>query len=103
MSQKIGIIYSPGYGAGWSTWGDSRSALDQELALAINSGKSFPVLCEIAERNWPDQYTGGLHDAKVLWVTDGTAFRVEEYDGWEGVTLVDDMMIATLEGGDGET
>lgn len=32
MSDKIGIIYSPGFGAGWSTWGCEAMALDQELA-----------------------------------------------------------------------
>lgn len=94
MRDKIGIIYSPGFGAGWSTWGDRNSALDQELAKAIEAKKPKDEIEAIAERNWPNQYQGGLSDAVVRWVCAGTAFRVDEYDGSESLTFHEDMLVA---------
>lgn len=85
MSDKIGIVYSPGYGAGWSTWGCSEMALDQELALAIDSELPYEQILAIAKKNWPDEYYGGLSDCVVEWVDKGTAFSIDEYDGYESI------------------
>ena len=82
---KVGIIYSPGFGAGWSTWGDSGQATDQELAQAIEDGKSSDEIYKIAEKNWPGAYLGGLSDCVVEWVEEGTQFIIEEYDGSESI------------------
>ena len=87
MSKQIGIIYSPGYGAGWSTWGDSAQALDQELASAIQDNEFYEVIEQIAKRNWPNAYLGGLSDCIVEWVDAGTQFIVDEYDGSESITF----------------
>ena len=96
MSQvnKVGIVYSPGYGAGWSTWGDSYQALDQELAYAIEAGKPLSELEAIAKKNWPDAYLGGLKRCIVEWVDSGTLFAVEEYDGSESLRFSDNFMVA---------
>lgn len=87
MDGKIGIVYSPGFGAGWSTWGDLESALDQELAHAIHNNESIDVIEQIANKNWPDQYTGGLSDCIVEWVEEGTQFVIDEYDGNESIVI----------------
>lgn len=89
MKEKVGIIYSPGFGAGWSTWGCEKMALDQELAHAIEEGdvaKSW----SIAESNWPDECKLGLSDCKVLWVKKGTLFSITEYDGNESIEFAYD-------------
>ena len=83
--KQIGILYSPGFGAGWSTWGNCEMALDQELAVAIDSKLPYEEILKIAERNWPEQYYGGLDDCVVEWVDEGTLFAVEEYDGSESL------------------
>lgn len=87
MNEQIGIIYSPGYGAGWSTWGDKKQALDQELAKAIWDNEPYEIIEQIAKRNWPNAYLGGLSDCIVEWVERGTQFIVEEYDGSERLTF----------------
>ncbi len=89
MTQKVGIIWSPGYGAGWSTWGCAEMALDQELAKAIDTPLPYEAILHIAETNWPDQYYGGLEGCQVEWVEKGTAFSIEEYDGSESITFAD--------------
>jgi hypothetical protein len=79
------VIYSPGYGAGWSTWGKQESALDQELAQAILDEKSPEEISVIAEKNWPGQYQGGLRQACVVDLPAGIHFRINEYDGFESI------------------
>ena len=85
MKGKVGILYSPSYGAGWSSWGDSSMAMDQELAKAIEEEAEFSEIKRIAEKNYSGQYFGGLRDLCVEWVDEGTQFRIEEYDGAESI------------------
>ena len=82
---KVAVIVSPGFGAGWSTWGAAESCMDGELAKAILDGETASVVEGIAERNWPDAYQGGLHQAVVEWVDEGTQFEIREYDGHESL------------------
>lgn len=84
---EVAVIVSPGFGAGWSTWGERESCFDGELAQAILDGESGS---EIAAKNWPDQYGGGLHAAVVCWVPLGTVFEIVEYDGAESIVFVAD-------------
>jgi len=90
----VGIIYSPGFGAGWSTLGAPEMALDQELAHAIDQGLDHDKLVEIAEKNWPDEYRGGLYQCVVEWVKHGQEFRIDEYDGDESLVLENDFVSA---------
>jgi hypothetical protein len=89
MTKKIGVLISTGFGAGWSTWNSPECALDQELVGAIEVNLPAEQIKAIAERNWPKAYLGGLLDCDVVWVDEGTAFRIEEYDGAESIHFPD--------------
>lgn len=84
----VAVIVSPGYGAGWSTWGARGQALDGELAQAIIDNKPLTELSAIASKNWPDAYQGGLGDCVVQWVPEGTQFEIKEYDGSESLHII---------------
>ena len=89
--KKVGIIYSPGFGAGWSTWNEPSMALDQELAHLIYSGNvGEDGINRVAKQNWPRAYLGGLDNAVVQWVDEGTEFFIDEYDGAESIIFRDD-------------
>lgn len=91
----VAVLYSPGFGAGWSTWcGDHAYAMcvDKELCEAVDSGDTDKA-AEIAERKY-GAYTGGSDALKIEWVPEGAAFRIEEYDGGESIVFSDDMMCA---------
>ena len=75
---------SRGYGAGWSTWGESASALDQEICVAVLNG-NWDEAHLIADVKWPDQYKGGLSDCYVEIIDKGTQFKIDEYDGYESI------------------
>lgn len=81
---RVGILYSPGYGAGWSTWGDSALAYDADLVRAfIEGGKD--ALSKVTAEKYPDAYQGGLEDIQLEWITQGSSFRINEYDGYESI------------------
>lgn len=82
---QIGVLVSKGYGAGWSTWNQPECALDQELVEAFEAGKSEQEIMDIAKKNWPESYYGGLMDCTVVYVPKGTRFLITEYDGYESI------------------
>ena len=90
----VAVLYSPGFGAGWSTWdhGDYGAELvfDPVLATYIDEGKMAEAESYVAMR-FPEAYTGGLEDLCVEWIPVGTDFRIHEYDGSESIEIKEKM------------
>lgn len=89
---KIAVLYSPGFGAGWSTWNsEHREALcmDARLVDLVLAGKKEEV-ARVAKELFPGIYTGGAHDLTVTWLDKGAAFEIDEYDGSESVYVIGD-------------
>lgn len=86
---EIAVVYSPGYGAGWSTWNDERFAealcMDSEIAEAVIS-EDYDLAKKIAEEKHGASICGS-HKLRIEWVPKGVQFRVSEYDGFESVVL----------------
>jgi len=100
---KVAVLISYGYGAGWSTWAQSFDHGNNSLPAFILFHKG---LVEMAERNAPEEevekylaeggiidyvYTGGWSDVKVEWLSQGTHFDVEEYDGNERIRTLEEL------------
>ena len=88
---RIAVLYSPGFGSGWSSWADD----DQKEALCMDARIVGPVLAgdkagavAAALAMFPDFYAGGADDLKVMWIEKGAAFEVDEYDGSESVHVI---------------
>ena len=96
---EVAVLYSPGYGAGWSSWADD----DQREILLFH-----PKLVEMVEQNrqseiteeWVERelglnavYVGGASDLTIKWLPIGTRFILEEYDGNESVVVADSRII----------
>ena len=110
---KVGVLISGGYGAGWSTWADSKDrefflfdrglvklALEKEASwisqdnpvIEMNNEELENHLKEAAKFdpfNGIDSYTGGWAGVYVKWMDQGTEFIVEEYDGSESLRYRD--------------
>ena len=88
---KIAVLYSPCYGAGWSTWNtesEYRGILfDREIVELVLAG-NLDAAISLAEKKYPGVYTSGGGDLTVEWVPKGEPFIVEEYDGAENVTII---------------
>ena len=83
---KVAILYSPGYGAGWSSWSEDETKLyNPKFVEAIEQGKTGVELVELADIEYPDAYNGGAKDLEIEWIPIGTPFTIDEYDGSESI------------------
>jgi hypothetical protein len=95
---KVAVLYSPGYGAGWSTWAESSEremilydpdivqlVLDQEAQL-ITKEELYERVQQIWQLKSYESYLSG-QELEIAWIPEGELFRVEEYDGNETVIM----------------
>lgn len=85
----VAVLVSYGYGAGWSTWGNSTErefyAMDKGLVeLAMQKAKEEHVKTYIEAAGYTEPYMGGW-PCSIEWIPKGTAFVIEEYDGSESI------------------
>jgi hypothetical protein len=93
---KVAVLVSSGFGAGWYSWHYSKELLFD------------PDIVKMLELDWPrerifahcekfygeDFYYGGIEGLSIVWIPEGTKFRIDEYDGSERlVKLTDDEWI----------
>jgi hypothetical protein len=91
----VAVLYSPGFGAGWSTWNseysDKELIFDPGLVDLVLAGRENEETEVYATLKWPDAYLGGLAELEIRWVPVGTRFQIREDDGNEIVVLHDDI------------
>lgn len=85
---KVAVLYSPGFGAGWSTWADKEQAeavtFDREIVELLLK-KDTNGIKVLMKKKYRDFYDGGLDGLQVYWVEPGTEFQIIEYDGSESI------------------
>ena len=109
---KIGILVSPGYGAGWSTWNQKELAYDKRVVdywLAHKDDEDFMANVDSFSENddkeevaaffeslgYHSVYLGGFNQIVMRYVKPGVKWKISEYDGWESLeTENDDDFIA---------
>lgn len=88
---KVAVLYSPGYGAGWSTWYPDHPdylATDKQFIEAFErsaSGEEIRQLLKTLFSNNPPYEGGWGSHMKIAWVPVGTPYYIHEYDGDEHV------------------
>jgi len=89
---RVAVLYSPDYGAGWYTWNTEHPDMmfDPTVVNYVLEGKVDQIKAYAALK-WPDAYIGGLDDLKIEWLPEGTAFRINEYDGNESIEVKEDL------------
>lgn len=91
---KRKILYSPGYGAGWTTWNDGKVAkymLTHEATIkAVESGKGLAKALEQLKQECKDKFNKdyvcvlGARDLRVLTVYGRV--KIDDCEGNESVT-----------------
>jgi len=95
----VAVLYSPGYGAGWSTWNYDYPELiyDPSIVYMVEemnkldhddlSGRNSWVdnIVEYCKKTYPSAYCGGADDLRIEWMPEGTLFKINEYDGSESI------------------
>lgn len=87
---KTAVLVSPGFGAGFSTWNSPEMAVDFDLVEAFLSGDMNRFEYIVVEKYGENMYLGGMENLMVVWVDEGNKFRVDEYDGNEGIEIFED-------------
>ena len=86
---KVGVLVSPGFGAGFSSWGAPEEAIFSPTLIELVENEKFDEAISFVEKTWEGIYTGGVYDLYVAWVEEGRRFIVEEYDGAESLLFED--------------
>lgn len=90
----VGVIISPGFGAGFHSWNDIPGlCFDKDIIQMIMEDKPIQELEDFVEAKYEhteDVSTSGLAQAEVHWIEPGTQFFIDEYDGSESLTLIKD-------------
>jgi hypothetical protein len=98
---RTAVLYSPGYGAGWSSWNNDAwkgvLTMHREIVERVMSDDRGGA-AKTAERlireatGKPCEYvcTLGADDLKVAWVDAGARFEIKEYDGSESLHVLGD-------------
>ncbi len=90
----IGVLISPGYGSGWSTYNnDIGIALDRDVIsywLYYKGNRTQEELEEdFARMGYDVEDFYGWKDIQLVWVPVEATFRIAEYDGSEYVEIFD--------------
>ena len=88
---KVGVLISPGFGAGFSTWGAPIEAIFNPTLIELVEQQKVEEAIDFVEKNWENVYTGGVQDLRVAWIEEGTRFIIEEYDGAESFLFEEDI------------
>lgn len=96
----VAVIYSPGYGAGWSTWNyEHEELLSMDKRIVERVLEVGHLTKEWLRENIPELadayiYDGGVNTPDnfgdrpmIEWVPEGKPFRIHEYDGYEEVIV----------------
>jgi hypothetical protein len=90
----VAVLYSPGHGAGWTTWNDDEMKeflfFDKTLVeMAEREADVKEVDAYLMEKFGNDNIFTGGWPCQVEWVKVGTRFKVEDYHGWESFIFRD--------------
>jgi hypothetical protein len=92
---QVAILYSPGYGAGWSTWNQfCREGLifDKRLVQLILDDKRGEITEELLDEfGYPECYAS-TEQLQIEWLDPGTQFIINEYDGSESIQVAPDFL-----------
>ena len=88
---KVAVLYSPGFGAGWSTWNaEVPEILFDPAIVKFVEEDQWAEMETYVTLKYPGIYKGGMKDLAIAWIPQGALFKVNEYDGSESIELKED-------------
>jgi len=95
---KVAVLISPGFGAGWYTWHNVEALLyDPVVVNMLETGKSEHDIEQYCNDTYgTSNYYGDINSLTVTWVPVGTRFYIHEYDGDESLVTEEEMASSWL-------
>ena len=86
-NNELGVLYSPGYGVGWSSMGDKELAYDKRIVeYWLTEHPDIQKMEMYLERiGYHGVWMGGYNNLKIAWIPKGTMFYIHEYDDSESI------------------
>lgn len=89
---KVAVLFSPGYGAGWSTWAGSKFEQDYlfhpRWVQWVEEGKKEDPE-DVAREIWGQdhEYTclAGAEQLRIEWLDEDASFVIKCRDGYESI------------------
>jgi hypothetical protein len=89
---RVAVLYSPGFGAGWSTWNrEVPEILFDPAIVKFVENDQWDELATYVTLKYPGIYDSGMRDLAVAWLDEGTEFRIHEYDGSESIEIKEEL------------
>jgi hypothetical protein len=97
---EVAVVYSPGYGGGWTAYNKDIDPTDARVAVLTLTGAAatlkFMRYGEEADISFKArkvfQYDSSHgDDLAIHWLPAGTLYKIEEYDGYESVVTNTDI------------
>jgi len=87
---KVAVLYSPGWGAGWKSWGAPMEAVfHPRIVELVEKDKRHEItktlMIELFGEEEGKFYLGGARDLEIEWIDKGVEFDISEYDGNESI------------------
>ena len=88
---KVAVLYSPDFGAGWFTWNYQYPEIlfDPFIVQMVEDNTDSKTIELYCEEKYPKGFFGGAEDLIIKWVDIGRQFRIDEYDGNESIIFRD--------------
>jgi hypothetical protein len=84
---RVAVLSSPGFGAGWYTSHYYEALVFDPSIVQWLENNERDKIKNYMTLKYPDVYLGGLDNLKITWVSSGSIFRIEEYDGSESIII----------------
>ena len=91
---NVKVLYSPGYGAGFYTWGAPVEAIFDPKLIKLVEENNLEEAISYVEKTY-DAYIGGVGQLRVELIPEGSKFIIDEYDGSESIQLLDSINYLT--------
>lgn len=99
--EELGVLISPGWGAGWSTWYDDNYtiALDKRIIeYWLHNNPSEEQMKDFLNSiGYMNVYMGGYKQLELVFVPKGQMFCIHEYDGNESIETPESMGMIIIE------
>ena len=96
----VAVLYSPGFGAGWFTWdAPIELVFHPKIVDMVLQNRQEEIdkfwLAENIGKEYENVYCGGARYLTVAWLPIGTRFLIDEYDGNETLSTLEDLPLIT--------